>query len=104
LLERIATYLGCGAVKSINTPTFNTCDYKLAKFEMIDSKILPFFRKYSLQSAKKLDFQSFIDASDIIINKQNRQWTPEQFYAIKNIQSIMNKYTKESLDLKNNDN
>ncbi len=70
---------------------------------MIDSKILPFFKKYSLQSVKRLDFQYFINGADIIRNKQSRQWTPEQFEKIKNIKSIMNKYTKESLDVDNDD-
>jgi len=72
-LERITIYLGCGAVKKRNTPTFDTCDYKLTNFDMIDNKILPFFKKYSLQSAKKLDFQYFIAAADIIRNKPSRQ-------------------------------
>jgi len=70
---------------------------------MINCKILPFFNKYSLQSAKRLDFQSFISAADIIRNKQSKQWIDEEFNKIKNIKSIMNKYIKESLDVKNND-
>ena len=42
LLERITTYLGCGAVKKRNTPTFDTCDYKLTNFDMINSKFYLF--------------------------------------------------------------
>ena len=51
-MERIVTYLGCGTVTKRNTTTFNTCDYKLANFEMMDSKILPFFKEYSLTFKK----------------------------------------------------
>nr|ATI20443.1 GIY-YIG endonuclease [Juglanconis juglandina] len=97
LLERIVTYLGCGMVKKRNTLTFNTCDYKLSNFHMIDSKIIPFFKKYFLQSAKNYDFKCFMEGADIIRSKQGRQWIPEQFDKIKNIQSNMNKYTKENL-------
>ena len=104
LLERIATYLHCGSVKRRNTPAFDTCDYKLTGFDMIDSKILPFFNKYSLQSAKRLDYQYFVNAADIIRNKQSKQWIVEEFNKIKNIQSIMNKYAKNSLaGVENND-
>ena len=56
-----------------------------------------------MQSAKRLDFQYFASAADIIRNKQSKQWIVEEFNKIKNIQSIMNKYAKESLDVENND-
>lgn len=92
-MERIATYLGCGAVKKRNT---DAVDFKLNKFETIDSIIIPFFQKYPIQSAKYLDYLSFIEAASIIKSKSARQWTAEQFNNIKNIQSKMNKYTKES--------
>ena len=92
-MERIVTYLGCGSVKKRNT---DTVDLKLNKFELLHNIIIPFFHKYPLQSAKGLDFQSFVEAASIIKNKPSRQWTAEQFKKIINIQSIMNKYTKEN--------
>ena len=103
LLERIVKYLGCGTVKKRNTSSFDNCDYKLSNFDMIDNKTIPFFQQYSLQSAKKLDFKSFTSVADIIKSKQARQRTPEQLNKIKNIKSIMNKYTKQS-SVENNDN
>jgi hypothetical protein len=93
LMERIVTYLGCGSVNKRNT---DTVDYKLNKFELLNNIVIPFFQKYPLQSAKSLDFLSFVEAASIIQNKPARQWTEEQFNNIKSIQSKMNKYTKES--------
>jgi len=93
LMERIVTYLGCGSVKKRNN---DAVDFKLNKFELLNNIIIPFFLKNPLQSAKILDFQSFIEAARIIESKPSRQWTTEQFNKIKNIQSIMNKYTKEN--------
>lgn len=92
LMERIVTYLGCGSVKKRNT---DAVDLKLNKFEILNNIIIPFFLNYPLQSAKNLDFLSFIEAASIIKSKPGRQWTAEQFNNIKNIQSNMNKYTKE---------
>jgi len=94
LMERIVTYLGCGSVKKRNT---EAVDFKLNKFELLNNIIIPFFQKYPLQSAKNIDFQSFIEAASIIKSKPSRQWTAENFKKITNIQSIMNKYTKDNL-------
>lgn len=93
LMERIVTYWGCGSVKKRNTAAV---DFKLNKSELLSNIIIPFFQKYPLQSAKYLDFQSFIEAASIIKSKPSRQWSTEQFNIIKNIQSNMNKYTKEN--------
>jgi|SRR6186713_877431 len=93
-MERIVTYLGCGSVKKRNT---EAVDFKLNKFELLNNIIIPFFQKYPLQSAKNIDFQSFIEAASIIKSKPSRQWTAENFKKITNIQSIMNKYTKDNL-------
>lgn len=90
LMERIVTYWGCGSIKKRNTATV---DFKLNKSELLSNIIIPFFQKYPLQSAKYLDFQSFIEAASIIKSKPSRQWSTEQFNKIKNIQSNMNKYT-----------
>ena len=92
-MERIVTYLDCGSVKKRNT---DTVDFKLNKFEILNNIIIPFFQNYPLQSAKYLDYLSFVEAASIIQNKPARQWTAEQFNNIKNIQSKMNKYIKES--------
>ena len=98
LMERIVTYFGCGSVKKRNT---DAVDFKLNKFETLNNIIIPFFLKSPLQSSKQSDFQSFVEAAGIIESKSSnptgassRKWTKEQFNNIKNIQSIMNKYTK----------
>ena len=91
LMERIVTYLDCGSVKKRNT---DAVDFKLNKFEILNDIIIPFFQKYPLQSSKLLDFQSFVEAADIIKSKSSRVWSEEQFNKIKNIQNTMNKYIK----------
>lgn len=92
-MERTVTYCGCGSIKKRNTVTV---DFKLNKSELLSNIIIPFFQKYPLQSAKYLDFQSFIEVASIIKSKPSRQWSIEQFNNIKNTQSNMNKYTKEN--------
>jgi hypothetical protein len=47
-----------------------------------------------------LDFLAFVEAVNVIKSKIARQWIPEQFDKIKNIQSNMNKYIKENLNEK----
>ncbi len=112
LMERIVAFLGCGSVKKRNTPTFDTVDYKLVEFYKMENIIIPFFKKYPLESAKLFDLQCFIDAAGIIKQKSGRSWTLEQFNKIKSIQNMMNKYTESnlqevdilvSLDIENND-
>lgn len=68
-MERIVTYLDCGSVKKRNT---DAVDFKLNKFEILNDIIIPFFQKYPLQSSKLLDFQSFVEAADIIKSKSSR--------------------------------
>ena len=72
-------------------------DFNLNKYELFSNIIIPFFQKYPLQSAKNYDLQSFVEAASIIKSKPSRQWTAELFNKIQNIQSNMNKYTKENL-------
>lgn len=95
LMERIATFFECGGVKKRN---IDAVDFKLNKFEELENMIIPFFQKYPLQSAKVLDFLAFVEAANVIKSKTARQWTPEQFDKIQNIQSNMNKYIKENLN------
>ena len=100
LMERIVTFFDCGSVKKRNT---DAVDFKLNKFELLENIIIPFFQKYPLQSAKVLDFLSFVEAMNVIKSKKTRQWTAEQFDKIKNIQSNMNKYIKENKNEKQDD-
>jgi LAGLIDADG endonuclease len=78
-------------------------DYKLNKFELLENRIIPFFQKYPLQSAKVFDFLSFVEAANVIKSKKTRQWTAEHFAKIQNIQSNMNKYIKENQNEKQDD-
>lgn len=100
-MERIVIYLGCGSVKKRNK---YLVDFKLIKFETMSDIIIPFLQKYPLQSAKILDFQSFIEGANLIKIKRFgiRQWSAEDFNKIKNIQNKMNKYIKENY-VKNKD-
>ncbi len=91
LMERIVTFLGCGSVNKRNT---ESVDFELNKFELLKSKIIPFFEKYPLKSAKFWDYLAFVEAANVIKSKTARQWTAEQFDKVKNIQGNMNKYIK----------
>lgn len=70
---------------------------------MLENAIIPFFQKYPLQSAKALDFLAFVEAANVIKSKKARLWTAEEFAKIKNIKSNMNKYIKENLNERQED-
>ena len=41
---------------------------KISSFSDIESKIIPFFKKYPLEGTKQLDFEDYKEAFDIIKN------------------------------------
>ncbi len=73
------------------------------KFELLESKIIPFFDKYPLKSAKLLDYLAFVEVASVIKSKTARQWTAEQFDKVKNIPGNMNKYIKGKFNEKHDD-
>lgn len=70
-MERIVTFFDCGSIKKKRNT--NAVDFKLNKFELLENRIIPFFQKYPLQTAKIFGFLSFIEAANVIKSKKTRQ-------------------------------
>ena len=63
LLELIAKYLNCGAVYFHSENAFV---FKVSKFVDINNKMIPFFKDYSIQGIKELDYQDFCEIATLI--------------------------------------
>lgn len=86
LLQSIVTYLGCGRV---DVATRGDCWFVVSKFSDIETKIIPFFNKYSIEGVKALDYTDFKSAAEII--KEKRHLTQSGLDAILKIRSGMNR-------------
>jgi hypothetical protein len=90
LLKEIANYLDSGIIEKPNIRSNATIVFY--KFKDICNKIIPFFKNYSLQGIKALDFKDFYNIIDILKNKP--KLTQEDCKLIQNIKSNMNKKRK----------
>jgi hypothetical protein len=58
LLHALKDHFGCGVVRSNHG---DRMAYRVRKLEDLETKIVPFFRKHSLRSRKKFDFDKFVE-------------------------------------------
>lgn len=61
-LEAIKTYFGCGGIyinRRYDNHNYNLLRYCVRKQGDLKTKIIPFFKKYPLQSAKREQFEKF---------------------------------------------
>jgi len=86
----LVNYFYCGYV--IKKTELNGVDFKVGRFEDIYLKIIPFLEKYPLQSVKKLNFEDWVKASKIIMNKEHK--TLEGLNAIQTLKDNMNRNRK----------
>ena len=85
LMESIQAYLDCGKYYSRGKAGV----FELTGFQAIEKKIIPFFKKYSIQGEKSKDFQDFCKVADLI--KTNDHLTLKGLNQIKKIKSGMNR-------------
>jgi len=86
LMNKIVKYLNCGSYKL--RPNKLAGDFLVMKFADINEKIIPFFKEYSPQGVKSLDFSDFCKVAEII--KTNDHLTEKGLEQIKLIKSGMN--------------
>ena len=63
-MEAIKTYFGCGAIyinRRYDNHHYNLLRYCVRRQDDLRNKIVPFFRKYPLQSAKREQFKTFCE-------------------------------------------
>ena len=90
LLELIAKYMNCGAVYSHSENAFV---FKVGKFVDINNKIIPFFKAYSIQGVKQLDYQDFCEIATLI--GEGKHLSPIGTAKIQLIKDRMNTKRKE---------
>jgi hypothetical protein len=86
LIRSLEQYFNCGRVKEPSGRL--DLNFVVTKFSDIESKIIPFLKKYPLQGAKRLDFESFVQVAEIF--KIKGHLTAEGFQKIQKIKSGMN--------------
>ena len=93
LLESVREKLECGAVYYQKEQRANHAQcyrYTVNSHRDIIGKIIPFFQKYSLQSAsKRLSFEIFCKIPNLVV--QERHLTKEGIYEIQLLKAKMNK-------------
>lgn len=68
LLNRIRDYFNCGVVR-VNHD--DRMEFRVRAISDLSNIIIPFFKKYPLQSKKEKDFEIFSEVVSMIVNKQH---------------------------------
>lgn len=69
LLEQIRVYLSCGKVYSKSDQKYFA--YRIARFDDIFTKVIPFFQKYPLIGDKNKNFKDWCLAADLLKKKEH---------------------------------
>lgn len=89
LLNVIKSYFNCGRVY-IKTKT-DVRDYAVTSLSDLNTKIIPFFKKYKICASKEMDFTHFCEIIDIANKKGfKKRWKKEDFDKVKSIRLKMN--------------
>lgn len=88
-MNSLVNYFNCGYVIK---KKLDCVDFKVGQFEDISLKIIPFLEKYPLQSVKKLNFEDWVKASKIIMDKEHK--TLERLNAIQTLKDNINRNRK----------
>nr|YP_009577872.1 LAGLIDADG endonuclease [Cordyceps cicadae]QBG64897.1 LAGLIDADG endonuclease [Cordyceps cicadae] len=90
LLKSIINYLNCGTYRVHNNRDLG--DYICSDFENIYTKIIPFFKQYSILGVKSQDFDDWVKAAELIKNKEHLCFaTKEGLDIILTLKSGMNR-------------
>jgi hypothetical protein len=87
LLDKLCKQLGCGNLRVDSKE--QVCIITVTKLSDILSIIIPLFNEYKLEGSKRLDFEAFSKAADLIKNKVHL--TDKGFELIFQIKGGMNK-------------
>jgi len=83
-MRSLIEYFGCGNVYIRE----RAVDFIVQKYSDLDSKIIPFFKKYSIIGVKALDFKDFCIIAELI--KQNKHLTESGLDQILKIKEGLN--------------
>ena len=88
LMRSLIKYFECGGVYKDS----NSYAFRVTRFADIESKIIPYFKKYPILGLKAKDFNSFCEAAALI--KEKKHLTVEGLELIRAIKAGMNKGRK----------
>ncbi len=88
ILFKIKNYFGCGTIRPNRKD--KTYKYEVRCLEELDKKIIPHFKKYPLQTNKKVDFEIFTKVIEIM--KEKKHLTPD---GLKEIIELLKKLPPE---------
>jgi hypothetical protein len=92
ILEAIRDFFGCGAIGP-KGPKSSVVTYSVYRRRDLESVIVPFFERYSLQSKKQEDFMKFAEIVRLMEAKAHR--TDEGFRRIVELAFSMNRHGKQ---------
>jgi hypothetical protein len=67
LMKGLSQLLNCGRV--FTRSSGDAVDFHVSNFSDIIGKVLPFFKEYPLQGAKRKDFADFVKVAELMKNK-----------------------------------
>lgn len=85
-MKSLIEYLNCG--HCIKLSNYNHVNFVVTKFDDIQEKIIPFFKKYPIYGIKALDFADFCKVAELMKKKAHLS---EGFDLICKIKKGMNK-------------
>ncbi len=95
LLEKVKNTIGCGAVYFQKEQRANHCQcyrYTVSAQRDIQETVIPFFKKYPLQSASKSEsFKIFCQIASLV--RERKHLTPEGIEHIRTLKRRMNQKT-----------
>jgi len=77
-LEIVKKYFNCGAIyvnRRYDNHKENLCRYCVRSMKDLQGKIIPFFQKHSLQTAKLKDFEKFVKIVKLMEKKEHHKKT-----------------------------
>lgn len=97
-LEKLQSFFGCGRIfvnRRHDNHNENLYRFCVRSFSDLKDKIIPFFRRYNLQTSKKKDFEIFSQIIDLMNKKKHL--TKEGTNEIVNLASKMNTKKRKRL-------
>jgi hypothetical protein len=86
LIKSFISFFDCGIVSNYSKDMFK---FKCVKLSDIQSKIIPFFKEYSIEGIKRLDFNDFCKVGELMDSKAHL--TTEGLYQIRALKAGMNR-------------
>ena len=86
LMKAIKVFFGCGFITKDGVAAVT---FFVAKFDDINTKVIPFFKEYPIQGVKALNYKDWVKAAEIV--KEKKHITETGFADIMKIKAGMNR-------------